>query len=148
MRVEPSPSRNNTYRGKPEPKPHILFHTVPVSVHVLYILSQLVCYKSIWVAKRCLVAGRRRGKDDRADRVLSFFSNRRNWDSPNPSPAGESSVPPSRILYLAPLGNMVLVRGGRGRGVTSPAPPLILPFQHQAHGQINHLFFSSDISID
>ncbi len=25
----------------------------------------------------------------RVGRVLSFFSNRRNWDSPNPSPAGE-----------------------------------------------------------
>ncbi len=29
----------------------------------------------------------------RVGRVLSFFSSRRNWDSPNPSPAGEC-VPP------------------------------------------------------
>jgi hypothetical protein len=29
----------------------------------------------------------------RVDRVLSFFSSRPNWDSPNPSPAGEC-VPP------------------------------------------------------
>ncbi len=27
-------------------------------------------------------------------RVLSFFSSRRNWDSPNPSPAGECAPPP------------------------------------------------------
>ncbi len=26
-------------------------------------------------------------------RVLSFFSNRQNWDSPNPSPAGECALP-------------------------------------------------------
>jgi hypothetical protein len=26
--------------------------------------------------------------------VLSFFSSRRNWDSPNPSPAGECAPPP------------------------------------------------------
>jgi hypothetical protein len=25
--------------------------------------------------------------------VLSFFSSRRNWDSPNPSPAGECTLP-------------------------------------------------------
>jgi hypothetical protein len=30
----------------------------------------------------------------RVGRVLSFFSSRRNWDSPNPSPAGESAHPP------------------------------------------------------
>jgi hypothetical protein len=30
----------------------------------------------------------------RVDRVLSFFSSRRNWDSPNPSPAGECASPP------------------------------------------------------
>jgi hypothetical protein len=35
----------------------------------------------------------------RVGRVLSFFSRRRNWDSPNPSPAGECAPPP-------------LVRGG------------------------------------
>jgi hypothetical protein len=27
--------------------------------------------------------------DHRVGRVLSFFSSRKNWDSPNPSPAGE-----------------------------------------------------------
>jgi hypothetical protein len=37
----------------------------------------------------------------RAGRVLSFFSSRRNWDYPNPSPAGECAPPP-------------LVLGGRG----------------------------------
>jgi hypothetical protein len=32
----------------------------------------------------------------RVDRVLSFFSSRRNWDSPNPSPTGECRMcPPS-----------------------------------------------------
>ncbi len=30
----------------------------------------------------------------RVGRVLSFFSSRRNWDSPNPSPAGECALPP------------------------------------------------------
>ncbi len=30
----------------------------------------------------------------RVGRVLSFFSRRRNWDSPNPSPAGEWAPPP------------------------------------------------------
>ncbi len=30
-------------------------------------------------------------------RVLSFFSNRRNWDSPNPSPAGECAPPPPLV---------------------------------------------------
>jgi hypothetical protein len=32
--------------------------------------------------------------DHRVGRVLSFFSSRRNWDSPNPSPAGEYAPPP------------------------------------------------------
>jgi hypothetical protein len=32
----------------------------------------------------------------RVGRVLSFFSSRRNWDSPNPSTAGECASPPSR----------------------------------------------------
>jgi hypothetical protein len=31
----------------------------------------------------------------RVGRVLSFFSSRRNWDSPNPSPAGECAPPGS-----------------------------------------------------
>ncbi len=31
----------------------------------------------------------------RVGRELSFFSSRRNWESPNPSPAGECAVPPS-----------------------------------------------------
>jgi hypothetical protein len=30
----------------------------------------------------------------RVGRVLNFFSSRRNWDSPNPSPAGECAPPP------------------------------------------------------
>ncbi len=30
----------------------------------------------------------------KADRVLSFFSSRRNWDCSTPSPAGECSPPP------------------------------------------------------
>ncbi len=29
-----------------------------------------------------------------SQRVLSFFSSRQNWDSPNPSPAGECGPPP------------------------------------------------------
>ncbi len=32
--------------------------------------------------------------DHRVGRVLSFFSSRRNWDFPNPSPAGECAPPP------------------------------------------------------
>ncbi len=31
-------------------------------------------------------------------RVLSFFSSRQNWDSPNPSPAGERAPPPHLVL--------------------------------------------------
>jgi hypothetical protein len=34
------------------------------------------------------------GLEHRAGRVLSFFSSRRNWDCPNPSPAGEFARPP------------------------------------------------------
>jgi hypothetical protein len=41
----------------------------------------------------------------RAGRVLSFFSSRRNWDSPNPSPAGERAPP-------------YLVRGGGAHSLT------------------------------
>ncbi len=33
------------------------------------------------------------GNEHRVGRVLSFFSSRRNWDSPNPSPAGECATP-------------------------------------------------------
>ncbi len=32
--------------------------------------------------------------DHRVGRVLSFYSSRRNWDSPDPSPAGEYAPPP------------------------------------------------------
>ncbi len=45
----------------------------------------------------------------RVDRVLSFFSSRRNWDSPNPSPAGECASP---VLWG---GAHSLARGGGGR---------------------------------
>ncbi len=34
------------------------------------------------------------GSYHRVGRVLSFFSSRRNWDSRNPSPAGECAPPP------------------------------------------------------
>jgi hypothetical protein len=34
----------------------------------------------------------------RVGRVLSFFSSRRNCDSPNPSPAGECAPPPPPVL--------------------------------------------------
>jgi hypothetical protein len=34
------------------------------------------------------------GMAHRVGRVLSFFSSRRNWDSPNPSPIGECAPPP------------------------------------------------------
>jgi hypothetical protein len=57
------------------------------------------------------------GCHHRVGRVLSFFSSRRNWDSPNPSPAGECSAPP-------PFGS-----GGRGTlagergGGRVPIPP-------------------------
>jgi hypothetical protein len=36
-------------------------------------------------------------KHHRIGRVISFFSSRRNWDSPNPSPAGESATRGSRV---------------------------------------------------
>jgi hypothetical protein len=35
-----------------------------------------------------------RGATHRVGRVLSFFSSRWNWDSPNPSPARECAPPP------------------------------------------------------
>ncbi len=37
--------------------------------------------------------------DHRVGRVLSFFSSFRNWDSPNPSPAGECTLPPPDLIY-------------------------------------------------
>ncbi len=37
---------------------------------------------------------KRVGLFHRVGRVLSFFSSRRNWDSPNPSPASECAPPP------------------------------------------------------
>ncbi len=46
--------------------------------------------------------------------MLSFFSSRRNWDSPNPSPAGEC-VPPS-----FGSGGRGTLDGGRERGWESP----------------------------
>ncbi len=54
--------------------------------------------------KSCTYLGQRIGEvlrtGHRVGRVLSFFSSRRNWDSPNPSSAGE---------YAPPTGS-----GGRG----------------------------------
>ncbi len=50
--------------------------------------------------------------EHRAGRVLSFFSSRRNWDSPNPSPAGECAP-----LPLVPGGGHTL---WRERGWESP----------------------------
>ncbi len=38
-------------------------------------------------------SGRGEGEDHRVDRVLSFFSSRRNWDYTTPSPAGDRSPP-------------------------------------------------------
>jgi hypothetical protein len=38
------------------------------------------------------------GPIHRVGRVLSFFSSRQNWDSPNPSPAGECAPPPPQVL--------------------------------------------------
>ncbi len=51
----------------------------------------------------------------RVDRVLSFFSSRRNWDPPTPSPAGESVPPP---LWLGRGGG-----GGGGEGHTRLQDP-------------------------
>jgi hypothetical protein len=46
----------------------------------------------------------------RVDRMLSFLPSRRNWDSPNPSPAGECAPPP-----LVPGGGAhLLAREGMG----------------------------------
>jgi hypothetical protein len=46
----------------------------------------------------------------RVGRVLSFFSSRRNWDSPNPSPAGEC-VPP--LFGSVGRGTLAGERGGK-----------------------------------
>jgi hypothetical protein len=56
------------------------------------------------------------GFTHRVGRVLSFFSSRRNWDSPNPSPAGENSPPPfgfggREILAGERVGKSQLRRG-------------------------------------
>jgi hypothetical protein len=72
-----------------------------------------------------VVAGGRRGKDDRKQnllapfmgyigghkvgRVLSFFFSRRNWDSPKPSPEGVCALPP---LVLGGRGTLAGERGG------------------------------------
>jgi hypothetical protein len=45
----------------------------------------------------------------RVGRVLSFFSSRRNWNSPNPSPAGEFPPPP-----VLGVGAHTLAREGLG----------------------------------
>ncbi len=47
----------------------------------------------------------------RVGRVLSFFSSRRTWDSPNPSPAGECAPPPHRFW-----GERHTLAGERGVG--------------------------------
>jgi hypothetical protein len=38
------------------------------------------------------------GANAQSRQRLSFFSSRRNWDSPNPSPAGKCALPPSPVL--------------------------------------------------
>jgi hypothetical protein len=43
---------------------------------------------------RHLLCGMQYVPDHREGRVLSFFSSRRNWDSPNPSPEGRVFPPP------------------------------------------------------
>jgi hypothetical protein len=50
--------------------------------------------------------------DYRVDRVLNFFSSRRNWDSPTPSPAGECAPP---LHPLVPGGEHSLAGDGFGR---------------------------------
>ncbi len=39
------------------------------------------------------------GTNHRVGRVPSFFSSRRNWDSPNPSPVGECAPPPPPLWF-------------------------------------------------
>ena len=54
-----------------------------------------VYFLLLYITKRFL--SRKINKDTSAHRVgrlLSIFSSRRNWDSPNPSPAGECVPPP------------------------------------------------------
>ncbi len=55
----------------------------------------------VWTTGACAAPGRLsipKGAwihlDHRVGRVLGFFSSRRNWDSPSPSPAGECAPPP------------------------------------------------------
>jgi hypothetical protein len=64
----------------------------------------------------CQVGIRTNGSMHRVDRVLSFFSSRRNWDSPIPSPAGE--CPPS---FGSGWGGGGTLACGRGR-VGEPIP--------------------------
>ncbi len=49
------------------------------------------------------------GKYNRVGRVLSYFSSRRNWNSPTPSPVGECAPPPPTLV---PRGGTLA--GGRG----------------------------------
>jgi hypothetical protein len=48
--------------------------------------------------------------DHRVSRVLSFFSSRRNWGSPNPSPASECALPPYQYFVVGMQTNK-----GKGR---------------------------------
>ncbi len=47
-----------------------------------------------WEPKLNILYEGRHSPEHRVGRVLSFFSSRRNWDSPNPSLAGEFAPPP------------------------------------------------------
>jgi hypothetical protein len=53
-----------------------------------------------------------KGRPHRVDRVLGFFSSRRNWDSPTPHPQASLSAPPPQ-LWLGG-GTLACERGGWG----------------------------------
>jgi hypothetical protein len=67
------------------------------------------------------------GCKHRVGRVLSFFSSRRNWDSPYPSPAGECAPPP---LFWGEGTTHSVAREGLGESQFRRVPAARMPTGH------------------
>ncbi len=87
----------------------------------------------------CQVGIRTDGSVHRVDRVLSFFSSRRNWDSPAPSPALE--VPP---LWFR--GGGATLACGRGGGGPIPTRGPTLFYQCILCGSVSRMQCSGSVS--
>ncbi len=68
--------------------------------------------------------------------VLSFFSSRRNWDFPNPSPAGECAPPPPSLNRGE--GNTRWREQGESRGGRVPIPSDKVEYCSESRKQKNH----------